>query len=135
MTDFFNGLVEISNRLLNKYFIDIYDLMEIDIFYNLLQIIDKSNIWIVENGGAWNNMKKQIDGYLAKHGFELKLDLNQDLIIKNDIDSMVTLLCKIFSFLEVFWENEWRKVTKDLSSADQKIVNIVGKLAQDLLET
>lgn len=74
-------------------------------------------------------MKKQIDGYLAKHGFELKLDLNQDLIIKNDIDSMVTLLCKIFSFLEVFWEIEWRKVTKDLSSADQKIVNIVGKLA------
>ena len=135
MTDFFNGLVEISNRLLNKYFIDIYDLMEIDIFYNLLQIIDKSHFWIVENGGAWNNMKKQIDGYLAKHGFELKVDLNQDLIIKNDIDSMVTLLCKIFSFLEVFWENEWRKVTKDLSSADQKIVNIVGKLAQDLLET
>lgn len=43
MTDFFNGIVEISNRLLNKYFVDIYDLMELDIFYQLLQTIDKQH--------------------------------------------------------------------------------------------
>lgn len=77
MTDFFNGIVEISNRLLNKYFVDIYDLMELDIFYRLLQTIDKQHFWVNENGGPWINMKKQIDAYLAKHGFDLKLDIDQ----------------------------------------------------------
>lgn len=76
-----------------------------------------------------------MDIYLAKHGFELKIEFDQNLILKNDINSTVTLLCKILSFIEVFKENEWRKVTKDLIASDQKVVHIVGKLASNLLET